>query len=144
MKKKKRFKRIVFQITKGNFWMDIMDIDNYEIIDTTNVLQLNIIQEQFETFKKYICSTGEQIIFFTSELVKSGGFVGAIRLVFGYSVFSLITFDVLTMMDVFECFLHALRLHWVEFQSKFFKADGYAFQKCSYFKAMEENVVLNV
>ncbi|CAD8142676.1 unnamed protein product [Paramecium pentaurelia] len=75
--------------------------------------------------------------------ISSGGFVGAIRLVFGYSVFSLITFGVLMMMDVMECFLHALRLHWVEFQSKFFKADGYAFQKCSYLKVMKENVDLN-
>eukprot|EP00980_Cylindrotheca_fusiformis_P012579 scaffold3084_cov144-Cylindrotheca_fusiformis.AAC.27 len=51
---------------------------------------------------------------------------------FGFGVFAGITMGVLLMMDVLECFLHALRLHWVEFQNKFFKADGVRFAPYSF------------
>jgi len=50
----------------------------------------------------------------------------------GFGLFAAVTFGVLLMMDVLECFLHALRLHWVEFQSKFFKADGIRFSPYSF------------
>lgn len=46
----------------------------------------------------------------------------------GFAIFAAVTFGVLLAMDVLECFLHALRLHWVEFQNKFFKAEGIRFQ----------------
>lgn len=38
-----------------------------------------------------------------------------------------VTFGVIMVMDSMECFLHALRLHWVEFQNKFFKGEGLLF-----------------
>lgn len=60
---------------------------------------------------------------------------------FGYAVFAAVTFGVLLAMDLLECFLHALRLHWVEFQNKFFKADGYRFQPFD-FKAIIERAML--
>jgi len=44
-----------------------------------------------------------------------------------YSIFAVVTAAVLLAMDLLECFLHALRLHWVEFQNKFYKADGLGF-----------------
>uniref|UniRef100_A0A7S1XVR6 V-type proton ATPase subunit a n=1 Tax=Phaeomonas parva TaxID=124430 RepID=A0A7S1XVR6_9STRA len=55
-----------------------------------------------------------------------------------YAVFAVVTFGVLLCMDVLECYLHALRLHWVEFQNKFFRADGYRFKPFD-FKAVIKN-----
>jgi V-type H+-transporting ATPase subunit a len=56
----------------------------------------------------------------------------------GYGIFAGVTFGVLLMMDVLECFLHALRLHWVEFQNKFFAADGVRFQPYSFHQIIKD------
>jgi V-type H+-transporting ATPase subunit a len=47
-------------------------------------------------------------------------------------MFAIATLSVLMFMDVLECFLHVLRLHWVEFQNKFYKGDGYLFAPLNY------------
>ncbi len=60
--------------------------------------------------------------------IESGSFLG---LVLGWVIFINVTFGVIMCMDMMECFLHALRLQWVEFQSKFFKADGWKFVPAS-------------
>merc|ERR1712194_569693 len=57
----------------------------------------------------------------------------------GFGAFAGTTLSVLLMMDVLECFLHALRLHWVEFQNKFFKADGVRFSPFSFKQLIVES-----
>jgi len=59
-----------------------------------------------------------------------------IILVFIFPGFSGVTTIVLLFMDMMECFLHTLRLHWVEFQNKFFRADGYKFIPFSFSQSL--------
>jgi V-type H+-transporting ATPase subunit a len=66
-------------------------------------------------------------VFYERALVATVEMNSTMYVVIGYGAWALMTIAVLMMMDVLECFLHALRLHWVEFQNKFFKADGVKF-----------------
>ena len=55
-------------------------------------------------------------------------YINGFLLIIIFPAFAGITALVLLFMDLMECFLHTLRLHWVEFQNKFYKADGYQFK----------------
>jgi V-type H+-transporting ATPase subunit a len=64
------------------------------------------------------------------------GYVGCFL---AWYLFFAITFSVLMMMDLLEASLHCLRLHWVEFNNKFFKGQGYAFRPFSIERVMQAN-----
>jgi len=132
---------------------DLIDIDDGDGAHTFGQLFIHQMIETIEYSLGTVSNTASYLrlwalslahgqlakVFFDQTLgagLHSGGYV---TLFIMYYIFFGCTFAVLMCMDLLEAFLHTLRLHWVEFQNKFFKAGGMPYKPYTFKTIFEEN-----
>eukprot|EP00397_Hematodinium_sp_SG-2012_P013470 GEMP01013677.1.p1 GENE.GEMP01013677.1~~GEMP01013677.1.p1 ORF type:complete len:835 (+),score=115.77 GEMP01013677.1:324-2828(+) len=131
---------------KGKKRIDLGDLWIHQIIETIEYV-LGSVSHTASYLRLWALSLAHQQLSFVLFGYSIGAAMSAelsfpisgiiIALTFGF--FLVITVVKFLFMDVMECFLHTLRLHWVEFQSKFYHADGYAFEPYNHHAILESS-----
>jgi V-type H+-transporting ATPase subunit a len=112
---------------------DLGEVVIHQIIETIEYV-LGTVSHTASYLRLWALSLAHQqlsLVFFQKFILAGMGMPTPYNMIAVYILFAAwfaVTCMVLMGMDVMECFLHCLRLHWIEFQQKFFRGDGYAFE----------------
>jgi V-type H+-transporting ATPase subunit a len=122
---------------------NIGDVVIHQVIETIEYV-LGTVSHTASYLRLWALSLAHQqlsLVFFQKFILAgmSASFpFNVVGLFVGFAGWFMATLFALIGIDVMECTMHTLRLHWVEFQSKFYKADGYAFVPYRHLDILEE------
>ncbi|GAW78968.1 vacuolar proton translocating ATPase subunit A [Plasmodium gonderi] len=124
---------------------NISEIWIEQFIETIEFI-LSLISNTASYLRLWALSLAHQqlsFVFFEQTILsslKKDSFISVlISLILFSQLFSILTIAVILCMDTLECFLHSLRLQWVEFQNKFYKGDGIPFRPFNIKKLLSES-----
>eukprot|EP00366_Plasmodium_knowlesi_P000114 XP_002257611.1 vacuolar proton-translocating ATPase subunit a,putative [Plasmodium knowlesi strain H] len=124
---------------------NISEIWIEQLIETIEFI-LGLISNTASYLRLWALSLAHQqlsFVFFEQTILNSlrkDSFMSVlINLIVFSQLFSILTIAVILCMDTLECFLHSLRLQWVEFQNKFYKGDGIPFRPFNIKKVLSES-----
>lgn len=118
---------------------DFSEVVIHQMIETIE-FALGTVSHTASYLRLWALSLAHQqlsLVFFQFLLLPALTSGSAVAIVLGFGLWFGVTAAILMFMDVLECFLHTLRLHWVEFQSKYFRADGVLFSPFQHARVLE-------
>jgi len=135
----KEFKELAQEVLKEEHPHSVGEIFIHQMIETIEYV-LGTVSNTASYLRLWALSLAHSQlakVFFDYTVGVSLNSANYIALFLAFYVFMGVSFGVLMCMDLMEAFLHDLRLHWVEFQNKFYKGEGYLFRPYSFHKMFE-------